>query len=771
LVLRNGPIVGLLLVAAVTLGLIGCGRTGNRTAAHEASQLGTQVRPLLGREPRRALLYAVASEHLDPTSAGTWRLAEADQQFSGVARFLALSGSSTVAAVRLTTGILTTTSSPSLQSWSADNGALLGEVKLQRPITELAASGSPYLIASAEEAGSFSLWDTEHLAHPAQRLLPRVPLSGTVLALGFAAASTRLLAVTTTGELVEYDTLRHRLIAARSLSAIAGPLHGRRHLSVSAGVIAMQQYSTSTTVLLAVRGVGVIRVDPIHLGERLEIPAREISGEVSALAISSSGTTTYLATSDGTASWSGHGSAVGNEVTGKSSGIALQGSTMFAANGQGLDSIDLDDSGAGERLSHYTGRAVRELIPGPGGALAIDSDGSIGLLDEGESGINLRTTAGEAGFTASFGPEGNLLEPTGSDAGHVNELIALHPGPTGASDPDYEPNPIVRRYTPAKSWWPQEVSEQRGLYVDDVELTRHYALAGGQDPTGTAVLLVWNARTGKPLRRLTLTVAGVDPGLLAPTTTPSLISQITELPKRHLIAVYSALQELIVLWSTKSWQRIMTIDVGPIGSFAVNAGESALLVDSLSDEQSQLQAGNAHTTLRFIDLDTGKMNHTVRSEGARFAGFSEQGTILEAVTGGLIRQLSSDGTHRVAKDINSESGEIDGWSLKAKSRVMAIASQNGEVRMLDLGTGALSAALPSTPNSEALSVSFSPDGTLLAETDGRGEGNSHRLLPPSIWRVSDSALISRACTIAGGAPSRAQWTAWTGLRHSRRPCS
>jgi WD40 repeat protein len=770
--LSNGPVARALLAGAVVLGLASCGSASDDTVAREASQLRTQAARFLRSEPRRALLYAVASQHLDPTSAGTWRLAEADQQFSGVAKVLPLSGASTVAAVRLITGIVTTTSSPSLQTWSAGNGALRGTTKLRRPITTLAASSSPYLIASADSAGSFSLWDTEHLGHPVQRTLPRVPASGRVIALGFVAASTRLLAVTSTGELIEYDALRHNLIAMRSLSTIAGLLRGRRHLSVSAGLITTQQYSTTTTVLLAVRGVGVIGVNPIRLGERLEIPAREISGNVSALAISPSEThTTYLATSDGTASWTGHGSGVQNEATGNSDGLALQGSTLFAANEQGLDSINLAEPGSGGRLSHYTGRPVRELIPGPGGALAIDRDGSISLLDEGESGINLKTTTGEAGYIANFGPEGNLLEPTGADASHVNELIALRPGLRGPTDPEYEPNRVVRRYTPATSWWPKEASERRGLFIDDVELTKRYALAGGQDPTGTAVLLVWNARTGKPLRRMALTVAGVGQEPSAPTTTPSLVSQVTELPKRHLIAVYSALQELIVLWSTQTWQRVMTIDVGPIGSFAANAEESTLLIDSLSDKQSQLDAGNAHTTLRFIDLDTGKTTHTVRSEGTTFAGFSEQGTIIEAAGGGVIRQLSSDGAHRVTKDINAESGEVVAWSLKAKSKVMAIASQSGEVRMLDLGTRTLSAALPSTPNSEALSLSFSPDGKLLAETDGRDEGNYHRLLAPSVWRVSDSALISRACTIAGGPPSRAQWTAWTGLRHSTRPCS
>lgn len=598
---------------ALALGLcvVGCSLAGCASArdpaVHEASQLRVQVPRLLRTEPRRGLLYAVASQRLDPTSAGSWLLADADQQFSGVAKVLPLSGASTVAAMRLTTGIITATSAPSLQTWSADSGALLGTVMLPRQITRIAASVSPYLTASADAAGDISLWDTEHLSHPAQTTLPRTPVAGRVVALGFAAASTRLLAVTSTGNLIEYDVLHRKLITAPTLSAMIGKLKVGTHLEVTAGYIAEQEYSSETTVLLAARGVGVVRVDPVHLNERLEIPAREIEGDVTALATyPNSPHAIYLGTNEGTASWSGRNSAVVSEFTGKSSGLALQGSTLFAANEQGLAAVNYSEAASGERFSNYTGRPVRDLISGPGGTLALDRDGTISLLNEGESGINLKTTAGEASLVASFGPDESLLEATGFDASHVNELVALRPGLVGPLGGDDEPNRIVHRYMPASSWWPAEATGQHGLFIDDVELTKRYALAGGQDPTGTAVVLVWDAHTGQPLRRLSLAVPNVNQEYLQ-NTTPSLVSEVTELPKRHLIAAYSALQELIVLWSTRSWQRVMTIDVGPIGGFAVDSRESTLLVDSLSDKQSELQAGNSHTTLQFIDLGTGKV--------------------------------------------------------------------------------------------------------------------------------------------------------------------
>jgi WD40 repeat protein len=345
----------------------------------------------------------------------------------------------------------------------------------------------------------------------------------------------------------------------------------------------------------------------------------------------------------------------------------------------------------------------------------------------------------------------------------------LRPGVAGSPDSDVEPNRVVHRYVPASSWWPKETTNQRGLFIDDIELTKHYALAGGQDPTGTAVVLVWDASSGRPLRRLPLTVSGVNQEQMQ-TGMPSLVSAVTELPKRHLIVAYSALQELIVLWSTQSWQRVMAIDVGPIDGFAVDPQESTLLVSSLSDKQSELHAGNTHTTLQFIDIGTGKLERTVRSDGATFAGFTERGTLIEAASGGVIRQLSGDGTRRLAPDINVESGDVTSWSLKQKSNVIAVGTKNGDVRLIDLHTGSVSAPLPGIAYTEALAVSFNPDGSLLAEVDGRDEGNSHRLMRPNIWQVSDSALESRACAMAGGPPTRQQWTAWTGLRRSRRPC-
>ncbi len=296
----------------------------------------------------------------------------------------------------------------------------------------------------------------------------------------------------------------------------------------------------------------------------------------------------------------------------------------------------------------------------------------------------------------------------------------------------------------------------RGLFIDDAQLTKNFVLAGGQDPTGTAVVLVWNARTGSPLRRLTLTQAGIE-GEQLKTKTPSVVAEVTELPKRHLIAAYSALQELVILWSTKSWQRVQTIDVGPIGSFAVDASESTLLIDSLSDKLSELQSGNRHTMLRFIDLSSGQTKHTVISEGATFAGYSEQGTILEAVKGGLIRQLSEDGSRTAGPKIDSEGGEITAWALKPHSEVVAVASREGHVRLLNLHDGTASGPLPASQFTQPIDLSFNPNGNLLAASEGRED----HLEPPEIWDLGTRFLVARACELAGSPPSKREWRQWT----------
>jgi WD40 repeat protein len=753
---RRYALVWALYTSFALIVAVGCGASSPNLASRSASQLRAATPALLRSEPRRALLYAAAAQRIGASAEGEWLLQEADEQFPGVTMVMRPTG--TITALRLSSGIVTATRSRHLQTWSAQTGQMIASVALRRPIVKLAASYSPYLIASVDSGGYISLWNTESLGSPTPAALGHVPKRlGAVVGLGFVAKSTRLLVVTSDGALHEYDVLRRRLTRSRALRPLprrSSP-SSRNFATASATSIEEREYG-SVAPLVALKGDGVFRIDPRTLSVHELIGARQISGEVTSLTYGSDERKVFVGTTIGTAEWEGPGSVIQLKVTGKTTGLAWQGSTLFAANAEGL-AITKPDESISLPLAKYSGRAAASLLSGPGGTLELGRDGTVSLLAEDESGLNMKTSPSETSLLATFGPEGNLLESEGNDAGHVSELVAVRPATPGTYD---EPNRIERRYTPSPSWWPKEDEVQKGLFVDDAELTRRYAIAGGQDPTGTAVVLVWDARSGKPLHRLTLTTAAVSQEQLD-SSEPSLVAEVTELPHRHLIAAYSSLQELIVVWSTKTWRRVRTIYTGPIGGFDISSDESTLLVDSLSDRLSEKQAGNPHTTLRFVDLASGMTRSEIRAEGALVAGYLDDGSILLALKGGTVERLTSDASRHIGPAVSLEAGEITSWSLRPHSHEIAFATSSGTVKLMDLMTGKLSPDLPETPYSEPISISFDPTGRVLAASEGRDEGDKHVLQQVDLWNLGNGYLERRACNLAGGQPSSVEWRNWT----------
>jgi WD40 repeat protein len=748
----------------IILALLGCGEASNRRSAHEAEQLRLQVPGMLAVDQRRALLYAVAAQQLDPTVAGNWLLQSVDAAFRGVGNVFVPTSSPAITAVRTSTAVITSDTAGHLETWDASSGQLLGSVPLKAPLVWLAASPSPYLVASADAAGQIAMWDLEDPRHPVELPLQGSKVAGKrVVALGFAARATHLLALTPTGKLYVFDVLSRKRLAVRSLQEAHGPLPWVARpaaLRVSAASFVTEAYSPNTTLLVATPHDGVARIDLQRLSGSTVIPGAEISGTVSAIAeYSNAEKHIFLGTSQGTDEWNSKTHSLAVEHRGPSVGLALQGSVLTAGNAQGLASIDLATAETtGTSLSSYGGRPARTLTSGPGGAVELGRDGSISLLKAGESGINIETSNAESSIVAEFGPEGDLLETSGSDANHVESLMTVRPGVPGAAGSEVEPNRVMRRFFPSKSWWPQETSEPHGLFIDDADLDNKYVVAGGQDPTGTAVVLVWDAKTGQPLHRLPLTESGLS--TQGETKMPSLVSQVMLFPKRHLIAAYSSLQELIVLWSTDSWKRVTTIDVGPIGSFSVSGDESTLLVDSLSDQQSNASAGNTKTRLLFISVGSGKTKREVVSEGTEFAAYSPNGTILEVQRGGILRQMAADARQSLKPPLTIEYGTPSSLAWKPHSKVIAVGLGDRGVRLVDLSTGRVSDALPPTTGTEPVDVSFSPNGQLLAASNATTTGEVHSQASPSIWRLNDNSLEGRACQLAGGGVTRAEWMRW-----------
>jgi WD40 repeat protein len=764
---------GLLLTAAsiaVATSLSGCGGQ-QRLLAHDAEQLRVQVPALLHGDQRQALLYAAAAQRLDPTTAGSWLLLSTDLGFEGVQRVLEPLDPSTVAAVRTTTAVISADSYGLVRVWDAKSGRLQATRRLKEPIVRFAASESPDLVASLDASGALAVWNLSDPGNPQRSSVGRVPGRGRdpVIALAFASQSTRLLALTRSGLLYVFDVTAGRQVRVLDLASARGQLPwgaAGSTLALTAAEITEDPFTGQTSLLMADAEKSVAETDLQSLRGHTVVPAGQFSGRAVALG-GGAGSEAILAigTDEGMAFWNPKTRTIDQQATGPSMGLSLEAGTLTTATAEGIDAVQMGSEGPEGSLEAYAGRPARALIGGPGGSVELGQDGSISLLDPAETGIGLPTDGEESTALAQFGAEGDLLETLGSGE-DAEGLMTMKPGSPGTYYGSTVPNRVVRRYLPSKQWWAQS-GEPDGWRITTVELGSKYVVAGGQDPTGTASVLVWNAKTGRPLHRLTLTQSGLPSSSAAHTTVPPVVTQVALLPGRHLLAAYSTLQELIVLWSTQTWQQVGAIDVGPIADFSVSPDESQLLAVSLSDEQSQLEAGNHVTRLLFASVERARVERRVPSPGTELAGYMPYASGIVAIqSGGKIRTLNSAGDPTRTPPTTLEAETPISLAWKPHSQVLAVGIQHEGVRLVDLATRSVSEPLRPPHGAEPAEISFSPDGKLLAAGNTSSQTGYPQPTTPSIWELDDRHLEQRACRISGGAPTPAEWRSWTrGLRY------
>jgi WD40 repeat protein len=753
--------------------LSGCGSGEQRRLAHEAKQLRAQVPGLLHSNQRQALLFAVAAQRIDPTVEGKWLLTSADQDFEGVQRVLEPVDPATLTAARTPTTVIGSDRSGIVRIWDAKSGQLLASRHLTSAIVKFATSQSSDLLASLNAAGELELWNLSEPQSPLQSSLGRVPASSTdpVVAIAFAWQDTRLLALTRSGLVYLYDVTAGRRIGVLDLRRASGSLpwsSAAGVLSVTAGETGEEPLTNSAYLVVATAQKGVAKIDLGTLRAATLVPQGAFVGTASAVAGGRLGEPVTLCTSRGVAIWDTKTDSIEQKWGAPCAGLALEAGTLTAASAEGLDAVPTGPEGAEESLDHYAGRPARALTGGTGGPVEIGQDGSISLIEREETGVNLRINEGETSSIAQFDAEGDLLETYGF-GGDAEGLMTVRPQAQGDIEGSPLPNRAIRRYLPSRLWWPDDTSTR--WVIDSAELDGEYAVAGGQDPTGAASVVVWEANTGRPLRRLTTTQSGPPRSAAVQGEIRAGVTQVALLPGRHLLAAYSAQQELIVLWSTETWQQVGAVYVGPIASFSISPDESQLLAVSLSDEQSYIEAGNRVTRLLFIGTGSAQIERQVQSQNTELASYiPEEGAGIVAIQGsGQMRILDSEGkaTKTLSSTLEGAGPKSVAW--KPHSQVMAVGLHGGGVRLVDLASGSVSQPLRSPAQAEAVNLSFSPNGALLAA------GNSDSYPPgslqpavPSVWTMEDGRLEQRACRISGGAPTATQWRVWTGgLRYVR----
>jgi WD40 repeat protein len=489
------------------------------------------------------------------------------------------------------------------------------------------------------------------------------------------------------------------------------------------------------------------------------MPGEQVTGDVTGLALSEYEDFSLAVVGTGGVSlWNDAKNRVVSDRSLPAAGVAYVDGSFVVGTAEGVQRYDAT---SGAPVGAAAGGEATVIASAGSGAIATHPDGALSII--GTSSVGLALPPAEAdNAVARFGPDGTLLTVEG-DPNYVTELIAVRPPTEARSDGVSVAYRPARRFEPAADWWPQEDDDFQRWYVNDAVLGHELAVAGGQDPTGSASVLVWNARTGRPIRRLPLTTGATE------TSTPSIVSRVALLPERELLAAYSTVQESIVLWSTATWQQIATIDVGPAGGFSVSPDESRIAVIGLSDEQSGEDAGVARARLQLIDVEDRRATVARTLKDATDVAFSPDGHRLALVDAGRLRMLAPDGREDTEPPIPIETESVSDIAWRPDSKLVAISQWHGGTILVDPASRVVSPALVAPGESSPRTLSWSPSGGLLAVTNSVDSDDHEIPVKATVWRLSPKSLEQRMCALAGGDPGGRWWRREIRADVPRRP--
>jgi WD40 repeat protein len=681
-------------------------------------------------------------------------VAVAERNF-GIQRVIQWRGAAPMAAQWLQKAVVSTDKSGDLRVWDPQTGQGLSETHVSTPIGQLASSVQSPLVASADDRGGLAIWDLSDPRHPVRSdIAGPSSLRRDLVAVGFSSRDTQIIVVSRTGLLQRIDVATHRVMASLPVRSFRGRLSwqpGSAPLDVQAAAISPSYGSVNTIVFVAASRGGVAKLDLNSQTGRTVIPQSQIAGTPTAAAAEAgSSPSVVLATTTGLVRMDGATHNVTRALGPPVVGAALSGSNIVVGTAQGVR-VEASDQPPTAGVD-VTGRPVTAIASGPGGITALGADGSISLIAPDASGIAL--SPGQVTNALTFDPLGNAVLTSGIDANHIGELRKIAPS---APSPAGTPEADIRTYHPSSAWWPQAPNQTSSWYVNAIAADMQFVAAAGQDPNGIAVVLVWNAQSTQPLARLPLATGGVN------TSKPAIVSDLLLLPRRHLLVAYSPVQQLVVVWSTDSWQQLAAFPVGPAGGLSVDPTESTLVVPSLSDQLSGLAAGQTTSRLLFFNLAALRPDHHVTTNGVYRASYSPDGQTLATLEdGGTLRLLSADGRHPAHKPIHIDDQQPRALAWRPDGKLIALALSDQGTILVDPTSGRLSDPLPPPTNDVVEGLQWSPDGHVLAATNGIPEGSYDAEAEATFWALGTSALLQRMCQLAGIGIDQAEWRSWVG---------
>ena len=741
------PVGALLLLGTASVTVSGCGGGGGRaTADPPAGRRAESIAAArLSSDPRGAALLAIAADRFDPSVEAEMSMLAVAADSDGVERVLGDGGTPLAAATRIAHLVVGVDRAGKLYVWRP-SGVLVGEGRLRSAPIQLAESQSTPLLAAVDKEGRLTLIDLTDPTRPAVHVLSGRVTNGRPLSLTFTEGDAAIAVVTDRGEVEEFDTTTGAPLGRWSIDDASDlPRENRMPPRLGAAAFDPIAYGFDRRLLIATRDGTVARV---RLGARQVetlLPGRTVPGRVVALAEAPFEPAVAVASTAGVTT------------------LMNRRAEPKIVRGSFADGVEFDDEGnlriadregvafeedpSRGRLGRFHGGAALGLAAGTGGMVAIGTGGTVSLLGSQSYGLSVAETP-ETAF-ANFDPNDHLVTESGSP-GFVYQLETLLPGHR-VEDGFSQPDPELRTFTPDPEWWP---GEEQGLYLDGAAEDRDFVVAGGQAPTGQGVLLVWDAHSGRPLRRLDITPRSGE------SLQAGVVSQVLLLPGAGMVAAYSSLDDVVELWSTKTWKYVGSVPVGNLKSLQVSGDESKLLGLEIPDPEGE--PGEADSKLVFIGASRPHVEKRVNVGPSLAASWSPDGSrIAVADLEGSVRFYSASGKPTGAAPIKLPS-EAVALAWRPDGRELAVSLGNGIV-LADPASGAVSQPLPRRPEALIAELEWSPDGRFLAATTIRlkhGETESGQEYEPGeaqLWTLGGARLRRRMCQLVGNGVTTKEW--------------
>jgi hypothetical protein len=744
----------LVLLASAVLWLSE-GHGGDKVGGDEDAAQRAEVE-LEGLPPRRstdAALVALAADRLAPSPATEMGMLEIALQNLGIERRIDTGSPQVTAALRLRHLLVTAGGDRALRVWRPATGSLIGVAHSRRPFVSLGEAFGLPLAVGADKAGALTLVDMSDPHHPRLRDLPKSHGRGPALTTSFSSAGNQVRVLRSDGELEAFTTLGGRRVDAVDLVAADEGLLGGSSL----GHLKLAQFETSgwgapTQLLLGFSNGAVVRSDLRGTAAILLVPPGFSSAPLTSLAAEPGGGEIAIGTKAGMITLGRPGASPELRPGPSPSSVAFNSDDeLLAADAEGLarsTNVYLPEE------ANPVG-PLFTLVPGAGGVVGLYRGGVVALIGPTATGVGLEGFVD--GPALSFLPGGDLAVAEQAYEDQSDAISIVRPG--HEVDNGFPVvNPEVRSLRAGPHWWPKEAASETGLglYLNDVVADREFIVAGGQDPTGEAAVLVWSTRTGMPVRRLPLATGGLNP------EEPSIVADVVLVPGQDLLAAYSAAQQLVAIWSTTTWKLVASVPVGRATDLTVTPDESSLVLVGPQHEVADAEFQTGPSKLTFIDPADGRIDHEVQIPEAGAIAYSPDGQSLAlAAKGGTLRLLSDDGRKELRPPIHLDAEPL-AIAWQPEGGLIAVGTEGFGVELVNPLTAKESAALPS--DGEWVSaLSWSPDGHFLADVPGlQGEDGNYEPGPTEIWKVGDGFLRKRMCQLAGGPIGRKQWRSLIG---------